>query len=123
MLINPVSTSFKAKIPRRYVTEMPVNIVSLKDYKGPVLKLTKKEQARISALDADIAYHNQELINLQNVLKSNNGYYSKYYYFDKIMYHESQIEIAEKEKRDIKVNRFSIQKAKYEAKNAGISAS
>lgn len=91
-------------------------LVPIKDFNGPILKLTKTDKAKISKLKNEIASYDTELAKLQNITQScgydsiKTDYYSGL--IDKIEAKISEIALAIKE---IKLTRFQIQKAK--AKN------
>lgn len=89
-------------------------IVPLKNYKGPLLKLSDDDKRRIEQLQETVGLLEHELYRLQR-------YYSvhkmtspeKDRYFNRCMVIESEIEDLLNEIKNIKINRLNMQK-KYD---------
>ena len=85
--------------------------IPLKQYKGPVLKLTKDEESKISILQANINNFEIELYQLGKIFDGKNLSTSQAnYYFNKVENINSQIKDLKRMIREIKINRLNIQK-------------
>ena len=87
--------------------------IPLKQYKGPVLKLTKDEEAKISALQENINNYEIELYRLTKLydgkkLSTNQANY----YLNKVETINAHINELKQLIREIKINRLNMQKTK-----------
>lgn len=93
-------------------------LVSIKDFKGPVLKLTKSDKEKIAKLQDEIVNYDFELAKIRDILQQNeHNTQGSYYYaglIDKIEFRISQLLSAIK---DIKIARYQKQKEKFDKTN------
>ena len=80
-------------------------LVPLKKYKGPLLKLTKAEETKIAALQANINELEIELYNIDKFCSTRHlTYGQENYYFNKIDIINTHIRELKEEIRKIKIN-------------------
>lgn len=88
-------------------------LVPIKNYKGPILKLTEAEQTKIKAIQDNITQLEIELFNLQSFYKNKKFQTRELEYFiDKEYKIKDQIEEFKNIIRDIKINSLNKQKTK-----------
>ena len=105
MMINDVkniSTSFQAKAPKK--------LIPIAKYKGPLLKLTTKEEEQIAQLKKQLAYYECEYFALQHHLANKKiPLNMRDYYNDKYTTLQRNIDSICNEIQEIKANRHKIQ--------------
>lgn len=95
---------------------MQGRLVPLKDFKGPILKLTKKDKEQISQIEAHIQQYEQELIKLESCWNAARNTRKEDSYDAKIKKLESFVAEARMLIENIKINRLNKQKAKLAKK-------
>lgn len=89
------------------------NLKPLSEYKGPILKLTKKEIAQIKILQDSATIHETEAYKLRNLYEHNKKNISlRNYYFYQLCEIETTLERLYNEIKNIKMKRLAIQKEK-----------
>ena len=90
-------------------------LVPRSQYKGPILRLTKKEQCLISAMEKEINDCQADLVKINN-LHQNAKTESQRYSYNAIWIDLTiRIDILKKNIKDIKQNRLKIQKERMAA--------
>lgn len=89
-------------------------LVPISDYKGPILKLTKKEQAEIADLLSKRSQLSFDLDNVRKILKKNTKTITReWQHLSNVDFSlQSEIERIDRIIKEIKLNRLNIQKAK-----------
>lgn len=88
------------------------NLRPLKEHGGVTLKLTKKEKSQIEKYETAIAEFECELYKLYQQLRRSMSPKERVFWSDKITYYEFRISELKEQVKDIKVNRYNIQKSK-----------
>lgn len=88
------------------------NLRPLMAYKGEILKLTKSDKAKITKYKTQIASLECDLYDLNKKINPKMQTKEFDYWANKMMYVEYKIEELRNFIREIKINRFNIQKSK-----------
>ena len=88
------------------------NLRPLKEHSGVTLKLTKKEKTQIEKYEASISELECELYKLYQNLKPAMSPKEREFWSDKIGYYEHRVNELKALIKEIKVNRYNIQKSK-----------
>lgn len=101
--ISPsTNANFKAK-----------KLIPLKDYNGPVLKLTKSEKAKISVMQQQIMDADYELAKMYELFKQNIHNSGRCNFYESVVQRlQFQIERLKSEIQSIKSNRIQKQRKK-----------
>lgn len=87
------------------------NLRPLKEHSGVTLKLTQKEQSQVEKYEASISELECELYKLYQHLKPVMSSKERNFWSDKIFSYENRIEYLKGQIKDIKINRYNIQKS------------
>lgn len=88
------------------------NLTPLKDHKGVVLKLTAKDKKEIAQLKSAIAQLECDLYKTCEAQKANTNQCMDNYFWGKILKYEAHITDLVNAIKEIKINRYNIQKSK-----------
>ena len=89
------------------------NIVPISEHCGPVLKLTKKEKLLIDSMKKEINEKQLDVYKVSGLMAKATTEKLKYIYNDILVHLTTRIEILQDKIKDIKTNRFKIQKEKW----------
>lgn len=90
--------------------------IPMKNYKGPILQLTKDETEKIAKIQDNISQLEIERYKILQFFEGKHISYQQYdYYANTLNLLEYRIEQARELIREIKVNRFTIQKNNTES--------
>lgn len=88
-------------------------LMPLSEYKGPILKLTKADKAKITKLQKELAISDIELAKLNDLYIKNLRVPKQRYYLESLIQKlEAKIEEIQNLIKEIKINRLNIQKNK-----------
>lgn len=97
-------------------------LVPLSEHKGPILKLTEKDNEKIADIQKKIIEHDQEIYNCKKYFnnKRRMSYSERDYLHDRIESLEIAINNLLEEIRQIKISRFQKQQRLYNKKHLDI---
>lgn len=95
-------------------------MVPLKNYRGPVLKLTKADKKKIEAIQENINQYTHEIMQLQRKLDTLSICPLYDYIYEEKAKLEYQVDVAMSYIQKIKTERFNKQKAKFAKKNGSL---
>ena len=114
-----INSSFKNTLTIKSKTELKTRLKPLSEYKGPILKLTSKEQERITKLNQKISELEVDLISIEKKLNKNPKIITKENVILTKLKQEADAKILMLKKiiKDIKINRLNIQKKELNMHN------
>jgi len=94
------------------VSNISMQAIPRKDYKGPVLKLTKKDKEQIAGIEKNITGYHCELTKLEAIVNKLPHCFKREFYETKISELWALIEAGEAFIRQIKITRHNKQVAR-----------